>query len=60
MTREEMQAYIAAAAGALELPIAAEHMAGVLVNFERLAGLAATVNEFDLGPEDQPGPVWRP
>lgn len=55
-----MQAYIVAAAAALELPIAPEHMPGVLLNFERLAGVAAAVNAFELGPADEPGPVWRP
>ncbi len=60
MTKNEMQAYIVAAAAALELPIAPEHMPGVLANFERLAGVAAAVNAFELGPADEPGPVWRP
>ena len=60
MTKDEMQAYIVAAAAALELPIAPEHMPGVLVNFERLAGVAAAVNAFELGAADEPGPVWRP
>jgi hypothetical protein len=35
-------------------------MPGVLVNFERLAGIAAQVNAFQLAPEDEPAPVWRP
>jgi len=60
MNKDEMQAYIVAAAAALELPIAPEHMPGVLLNFERLAGVAAAVNAFELGPADEPGPVWRP
>lgn len=60
MTKDEMQAYIVAAAAALELPIAPEHMPGVLVNFERLAGVAAAVNAFELGSADESGPVWRP
>lgn len=55
-----MQAYVVAAAAALELPIAPEHMPGVLLNFERLAAVAAVVNAFELGPADEPGPVWRP
>jgi len=60
MTNDEMQTYIVAAAAALELPIAPEHLPGVLLNFERLAGVAAAVNDFALGPADEPGPVWRP
>jgi hypothetical protein len=60
MNQEQMRDYIVAAAAALELPIAQEHMAGVLENFARLAGVAAAVNGFDLQVEDEPGPVWRP
>jgi hypothetical protein len=60
MTRDEMSKYIVAAAAALDLPIAPEHMPGVLENFERLAGIAAQVNAFKLEPGDEPGPVWRP
>ena len=60
MTKDEMSSYIVATAAALELPIAPEHMPGVVVNFERLAGIAAQVNAFKLAPEDEPAPVWRP
>ena len=60
MTKDEMSNYIVAAAAALELPIAPEHMPGVMANFERLAAIAAHVNAFDLAPEDEPAPVWRP
>ena len=60
MTKDEIEAYIVAAAAALELPIAPEHMPGVLLNFARLAGVAAAVNGFELAPADEPGPVWRP
>ena len=60
MTEDEMRAYIVATATALELPIAPEHMPGVMLNFERLAAIAATVNSFELRPADEPAPVWRP
>lgn len=60
MTEDEMRAYIIATATALELPIAPEHMPGVMLNFARLAAIAATVNAFELGPADEPAPVWRP
>jgi hypothetical protein len=60
MTTDQMSAYIAAAAAAIDLPIAPEHMPGVLENFERLAGIAAQVDAFPLAPENEPAPVWRP
>ena len=60
MTSDETGRYVLAAAAALELPIAPAHLPGVLLNFERLAGLAALVNAFPLGPEDEPGPRWEP
>ena len=60
MTGEEIERYVKAAAAALELPIAPAHLPGVIVNFERLAGIAALVNDFPLGPEDEPGPRWEP
>lgn len=60
MTREEIETYIRAASVALELPIAPVYLPGVVANFERLAGLAALVNEFPLHPEDEPAPRWEP
>ena len=60
MDTEVMRAYVVATAAALELPIAPQHLAGVLLNFERLAGMAAALNDFPLAPEDEAGPVWRP
>ena len=60
VTRDEIEQYVKGAAAALELPIAPAHLSGVLVDFERLAGIAAQVNAFDLGPEDEPGPRWEP
>ena len=60
MNRDETERYVLAAAAALELPIAPAHLPGVILNFERLAGIAAAVNEFALGPADEPGPRWEP
>ena len=60
MNQEQIGQYVVAAAAALELPIAPAHLPGVIVNFERLAGLARLVNDFPLGPEDEPGPRWEP
>ena len=60
MNSDETERYVLAAAAALELPIAPAHLPGVVLNFERLAGIAAAVNEFALGPADEPGPRWEP
>ena len=60
MNSDETGQYIRAAAAALELPIAPAHLPGVILNFERLAAMAATVNDFVLGPAVEPGPRWEP
>ena len=60
MTSDETRQYVLAAAAVLELPIAPAHLPGVILNFERLAGIAAAVNGFALGPADEPGPRWEP
>jgi len=60
MTPDQVEQYVDAAAAALALPIAPEHRPGVIENFSRLAMLAAVVNEFPLGAEDEPAPVWKP
>ena len=60
MTSDETEQYVKAAAAALELPIAPAHLPGVLLNFERLAAIAAAVNAFPLGPQDEPAPRWEP
>ena len=60
MNRDEIEQYVKAASLALALPVAPAHLPGVMLNFERLAGIAAAVNEFLLGPEDEPGPRWEP
>jgi len=60
MNQDQIEKYVVAAAAALELPIAPAHLPGVIVNFERLAAIAASVNQFPLGAEDEPGPRWEP
>ena len=60
MTSDQVESYVDAAAAALALPIAPAHRPGVIENFSRLALLAAAVNEFPLGIEDEPAPVWKP
>ena len=60
MTRDEIEQYVKAAAAALELPIAPAHLPGVIASFGQLASVAALVNQFALGPEDESGPRWEP
>ena len=60
MDADGMRRYVEATADLLDLPVTPERMEAVLLNFARLAGLAALVNGFDLGPADEAGPVWRP
>ncbi len=60
MNSDETERYVLASAAALELPIAPAHLPGVILNFERLAGIAAAVNGFVLVPADEPGPRWEP
>ena len=60
MTSEQIEAYVMAAAAALDLPVTPAQLPEVILNFERLAGIAALVNAFPLGPEHEPGPRWEP
>jgi hypothetical protein len=52
--------YVDAAAGLIGLPIDPAHRPGVILNFERIAQMAALVMEFPLTDSDEPAPVFRP
>ena len=54
------EAYVIAAAKALELPIAPEHLPGVVANLQRIAAIAEPLNMTPLAPEDEAAPVWMP
>jgi hypothetical protein len=56
----DAEAYVDAAAALIGLPIDPAHRAGVVVNIERLAQMAALVMEFALPEEAEPAPVFRP
>ena len=62
MTKNEIEAYIEAyidaAAKAIGLPIAPEHRAGVITNFERTAQFAALLNDFDLPESLEPAAIF--
>ena len=54
------EACVLAAAQALDLPIAPEHLPGVVANLQRMAAIAAPLNATRLAPEDEAAPVWMP
>jgi hypothetical protein len=54
------EAYVLAAAKALELPIAPEHLPGVVANLQRIAAIAEPLGATALTPEDELAPVWMP
>jgi hypothetical protein len=56
----DAEAYVEGAAALIGLPIDPAHRPGVIVNFERLAQMAALVMEFPLPDEAEPAPVFRP
>ena len=56
----DAEAYVDAAAALIGLPIDPAHRPGVIVNFERIAQMAALVMEFALPEKAEPAPVFRP
>lgn len=54
----DIEAMVDASAAILGLPIAEEHMPGVLANFERIAYMAQRVMEFPIGEEVELAPVF--
>jgi len=60
MDRERIEAYVDAAAAALDLPLAPAHRPGVLAYFALAAGLADAVMAVPLGASDEAAPVFTP
>jgi|SoiMethySBSTD1v2_1073268.scaffolds.fasta_scaffold1591672_2 hypothetical protein len=54
------EAYVLAAARALALPIAPEHLPGVLANLQRIEAIAEPLNATPLAPAEEAAPVWMP
>lgn len=52
--------YVDTAAALIRLPIEPAHYPGVILNFERIAQMAALVSAFSLPDEAEPAPVFRP
>jgi hypothetical protein len=56
----DAEAYVDAAARLIGLPLDPAHRAGVVLNLERIAQMAALVMEFPLPEETEPAPVYAP
>jgi hypothetical protein len=60
MTPEMLEQWLASGSALQGLTITAAQRPGVLQNLERIAALAALVNEFDLRGEIEPAPQFTP
>ena len=60
MEKERIEAYVDAAAAALDLPLAPAHRPGVLAYFALAAELAESLAGAPLGVDDDAAPVFRP
>jgi hypothetical protein len=60
MTPEQVQAFVDAAAAALELPLAPEHRPGVLRYFALAAAFADELQAVRLTPHDEPAVNFVP
>ena len=60
MSPVQIENYVAAAAAALQLPLAAEHLPGVLNYFALAASMAELVGAHPLGVTDDPAEAFVP
>ena len=60
MSPVQIENYVAAAAAALQLPLAAEHLPGVLNYFALAASMADLVGAHPLGVNDDPAEAFVP
>ncbi|KQW44653.1 MULTISPECIES: AtzG-like protein [unclassified Roseateles] len=60
MNAARIEAYVDAAAAALDLPLAPEHRPGVLRYFGLAAEMAALVNGLPLAVHDEPAEAFAP
>ncbi|HZT56058.1 MAG TPA: AtzG-like protein [Burkholderiaceae bacterium] len=60
MTPAQIEAYVDAAAAALQLPLAAEHRPGVLHYFAFASGMAELVGAHPLAITDDPAEAFVP
>jgi len=54
------EAYVIAAAKALDLAITPGHLPGVVANLQRIEAIAESLDTVALAPEDEAAPVWMP
>ena len=54
------ETYVLAAAKAVDLSVAPEHLPGVVANLQRIEAIAAPLAAVDLDPRDEAAPVWMP
>ena len=57
---KDIEAYVVAAAAALDLPIGADNLPIVVDIFRANAGIAAVFLDFPLPDDAEPAPVFRP
>jgi len=60
MTPAQIEAYVDAAAAALDLPLSPDHRPGVLQFFALAAGFAEQLQGVPLDAHDDPAPVFVP
>ena len=60
MTPAQIEAYVDAAAAALDLPLSPQHRPGVLQFFALAAGFAEQLQAVPLDAHDDPAPVFVP
>ena len=53
------EAYVFQAARLASIELTAEQLRAVVEHLRRTAEAARLVNEFPLGMEDEPGPIWH-
>ena len=54
------ETYVLAAAKALDLAIAPEHLPGVVANLQRIEAIYELLDAIALGTGDEAAPVWMP
>ena len=54
------EAYVRAAAAAVDLPIPSERLSAVVDTLQRIAVLAQPLAEVGLDHDDEIAPLWRP
>lgn len=60
MTEQQIGVYVDAACAAQGLALDVAERERVIVQFSRLAALAAPLNAMSLAPEVEPAPIFRP